>query len=682
MIRKSVRPRKNKQMTNSEKKHLQKVSRLLAQVLRHTPEKLGLTLDANGWVETTTLRAALAAQGLVVTDEQLQIIVETSDKKRFTLSLDGSRIRAAQGHSVVVDLGVAPTVPPETLYHGTAAQHLTSIMQDGLQPGKRQHVHLSADRATALKVGARHGDPVILTVDTFAMHAAGIHFYQADNGVWLTDYVTPEFIERADEIVGPHVAHKVVEKKMTKLEVTGEHLKEWGHVPGPDFGRLLEIAQAATAAGYELEQIKAKLEGMKPPPAPPTLPLQKAGDVPFHFNIEASDDEDEVKNLADVRETMMAVVRTPTVVSAAVMPDACPAGPLGTIPVGGVIAAKNAIHPGMHSADICCSVMMTDLGKIDPKTVLDAAEKVTHFGPGGRQNGKRFTLSQKLLDEFRENRFLNNPKILRMAVEHLGTQGDGNHFLFVGKSRNSGRTAIVTHHGSRGPGAVLYKLGMEVAQKHRKKLSPDTLKQNAWIPADTEDGHDYWAALQLIRKWTKANHNAIHQATVEGSGAQPGDRFWNEHNFVFKRGDLYYHGKGATPAWGDYATDATGLTLIPLNMSEPVLVVRGKDADHALGFSPHGAGRNFSRSEHKRRMGEMTAEQALVVETKGLDIRFPAGGIDPSELPSSYKNATNVVHQIGSFNLAEIVDYIDPYGCMMAGDVPPFWTNKKKKGRR
>ena len=166
------------------------------------------------------------------------------------------------------------------------------------------------------------------------------------------------------------------------------------------------------------------------------------------------------------------------------------------------------------------------------------------------------------------------------------------------------------------------------------------------------------------------------------SGAQSADRFWNEHNFVFKRGDLYYHGKGATPAWSDYASDASGLALIPLNMSEPVLVVRGKDSDHALGFAPHGAGRNFSRSEHKRRMGAMTAQQALEAETQGLDIRFPAGGIDASELPSSYKNADNVVRQIDHFNLAEIVDYIDPYGCMMAGDIPPFWMNKKKKKRR
>ncbi|MDX8347904.1 RtcB family protein [Cognatiyoonia sp. IB215446] len=184
-----------------------------------------------------------------------------------------------------------------------------------------------------------------------------------------------------------------------------------------------------------------------------------------------------------------------------------------------------------------------------------------------------------------------------------GMVGDGDHFLFVGRSRKTGRIAIVTHQGSRRPSAVLHKHGMHLAEKFREDLSPETAKQNAWILADTEEGRDYWEALQLIRKWTKPNHNVIYQATVEAARVgDVGERFWNEHNFVFKRGDIYYHGKGATPAWDGYASDATGLTLIPLNMSEPVLVVRGKDAGHGLGFSPHGAGRNFSWSEHKRRM--------------------------------------------------------------------------------
>ena len=463
--------------------------------------------------------------------------------------------------------------------------------------------------------------------------------------------------------------------------VTGDHLKDWGHRPGKQFPALLAKANEMRVEGFGLIRIRQELEG-EIPPAPVTLDLRAPGELPFHENI-GVDNPDETNNVDKVRETMTALMRTPTIEAGAIMPDACPAGPVGTIPVGGVVAARNAIHPGMHSADICCSVMITDLGNADPKTVLDAAQSVTHFGPGGRPQGKRFTTSMKLMDAFRENPFLDNPKSLRMAQEHMGTQGDGNHFLFVGRSRKTGRTAIVTHHGSRGPGAVLYKHGMHVAEKFRKELSPETAKQNAWIPADTKEGRDYWEALQLIRKWTKANHNAIHQATVEAARvAEVGERFWNEHNFVFKRGDMYYHGKGATPAWDGYATDATGLTLIPLNMSEPVLIVRGKDTVHALGFSPHGAGRNFSRSEHKRRMGSVTPDQMLKAETKGLDIRFHAGGVDASELPSSYKNADNVVAQIKSYDLAEIEDYIDPYGCIMAGDVPPFWMNKKKKGRR
>ena len=463
--------------------------------------------------------------------------------------------------------------------------------------------------------------------------------------------------------------------------ITGKDLKSWGHKPGPHFRALLERANLLISEGQERRVIQLELENEKPAPLE-QLSLRAPGTVPFYENIEA-ESQDELSNVASVRETMTELMRIPTLEAGAIMPDACPAGPLGTIPVGGVVAARNALHPGMHSADICCSVMMTDMGKIEPKRVLDAAQSVTHFGPGGRPQGKRFTVALKLLDAFRENLFLNGTKLMAMAQEHMGTQGDGNHFLFVGRSRKTGHTVMVTHHGSRGPGAALYKLGMNVAQGYRKELSPETPKQNAWIPADSDDGIAYWEALQLIRKWTKANHNAIHQATVESVGAEVEDRFWNEHNFVFKRDDLYYHGKGATPAWDHYAADATGLTLIPLNMAEPVLVVRGQNADHGLGFSPHGAGRNFSRSEHRRRMGNMTADQVFAKETEGLDVRFYAGGIDVSELPSSYKRAESVVSQIKTYGLAEIEDYIDPYGCVMAGDIPPFWADKsKKRGRR
>ncbi len=460
--------------------------------------------------------------------------------------------------------------------------------------------------------------------------------------------------------------------------VTGADLIGWGHRPGPAFPDLLTRANAARGQGLGLIRIRQMLEADLPPPAPEPPALRQPGEVPLHVSIRA-EDADEQKNVADVLATMAEVLKTPTVEAAAVMPDACPAGPLGTIPVGGVVAARNAIHPGMHSADICCSVMITDLGMVDPKAALDAAQAITHFGPGGRDQGNRFTVSLDLLDQFRANPFLNSTRMLHSAQAHMGTQGDGNHFLFIGRSRATGRVAMVTHHGSRGPGGLLFKHGMEVAERFRRALSPATLKQNAWIPADTEEGRDYWDAMQTIRRWTKANHNALHQAVVERLRAEPGDRYWNEHNFVFKRGDLFLHGKGATPAWGDYAEDATGLTLIPLNMAEPVLVVKGGDAAHALGFAPHGAGRNFSRTEHRRRMGAVTPAQMLAAETQGLDIRFHAGVVDASELPSSYKRAGAVMDQISDYGLADVVDCIDPYGCIMAGDMPQPWRTKGQR---
>ena len=193
----------------------------------------------------------------------------------------------------------------------------------------------------------------------------------------------------------------------TEKLITGTDLIRWGHRPGPEFPKLLEQANEKARGGESHTAIQAALAPLIVP-APVHLPLQDTGSVPFHMNIDVSDD-DEKDNVEKVSETMTAVMRTPTVVAGAVMPDACPAGPMGTIPVGGVVAAKNAIHPGMHSADICCSVMMTDLGDADPKTVLDAAQSVTHFGPGGRRNGQRFTTSLKMLDAFRGKPFPERP---------------------------------------------------------------------------------------------------------------------------------------------------------------------------------------------------------------------------------------------------------------------------------
>lgn len=170
------------------------LSKFLSFVLRHKPDAIGLTLSQDGWVEVDDLLQKANAAGTRFCREELLRVVATSDKKRFSVSEDGSRVRAAQGHSVSVELGLRPQEPPAVLYHGTATRFLESICSSGLKPQARQQVHLSSDEATAERVGRRHGKPIVLKVDARAMHATGFLFYIADNGVWLTDEVPPKFL--------------------------------------------------------------------------------------------------------------------------------------------------------------------------------------------------------------------------------------------------------------------------------------------------------------------------------------------------------------------------------------------------------------------------------------------------------------------------------------------------------
>lgn len=160
--------------------------------LRHAPHELGLSLLPGGWVSLDQLLAGLHAQGYACSRADLERVVADSDKQRF--ALDGDRIRANQGHSTFVDLELQPAIPPDRLFHGTPSRFLTSILEKGLNKGKRHHVHLSQDIETARQVGQRRGSVVILHVDSAAMQAHGMVFYRSANGVWLCDFVPPEFL--------------------------------------------------------------------------------------------------------------------------------------------------------------------------------------------------------------------------------------------------------------------------------------------------------------------------------------------------------------------------------------------------------------------------------------------------------------------------------------------------------
>lgn len=173
-------------MTPEETK---KKSKFLSLVLRHDPSRIGIQPDGAGWVSVSELLAALQAHRRGMSRAQLEEVVATNDKQRFAFSPDGLRIRASQGHSIDVDLGYEPMTPPPVLYHGTPERNVASILEKGLLKGERHHVHLSADVATASKVGERRGRPVILEINAGAMAARGVPFFRSANGVWLVDHV-------------------------------------------------------------------------------------------------------------------------------------------------------------------------------------------------------------------------------------------------------------------------------------------------------------------------------------------------------------------------------------------------------------------------------------------------------------------------------------------------------------
>jgi putative RNA 2'-phosphotransferase len=174
-------------------------SKFMSYVLRHRPERLGLTLDANGWVNVEELLDAANRAGKSITREQIEFIVAHDEKQRYSFSSDGSRIRANQGHSIAVDLELEAIKPPERLYHGTPVRFIDSIREQGLLRMKRTHVHLSEKEETAIEVGQRRGKSLVIVVEAGKMQADGFEFYRSENGVWLTEKVPIEYLVFPDE---------------------------------------------------------------------------------------------------------------------------------------------------------------------------------------------------------------------------------------------------------------------------------------------------------------------------------------------------------------------------------------------------------------------------------------------------------------------------------------------------
>lgn len=173
-------------------KDLTKISKLIALILRHKPETLGITLDSHGWADTKQLVSAINNREKF-TMKDLEEIVSTDEKQRYSFNRDKSMIRANQGHSINVDVELEEEIPPDILYHGTAKKYFSSIMKEGLKPQSRLYVHLSTDEKTAINVGSRHGDPIVFKIDAKQMERDGYKFYRSVNNVWLTKEVPTQY---------------------------------------------------------------------------------------------------------------------------------------------------------------------------------------------------------------------------------------------------------------------------------------------------------------------------------------------------------------------------------------------------------------------------------------------------------------------------------------------------------
>ncbi len=182
-----------------------KISKFLSLILRHQPQKVGITLDAQGWVLVDELLERLAHHNHTLDRATLETVVETNNKKRFSFSENGLKIRANQGHSITIDLAYEPQTPPEKLYHGTAEKYRQGIQERGLLKKSRHHVHLSREYDTAKQVGSRHGKPLIFEVLTGEMSKDGFTFYQSKNGVWLVESVPYSYLQEIDKSASQHI---------------------------------------------------------------------------------------------------------------------------------------------------------------------------------------------------------------------------------------------------------------------------------------------------------------------------------------------------------------------------------------------------------------------------------------------------------------------------------------------
>lgn len=477
--------------------------------------------------------------------------------------------------------------------------------------------------------------------------------------------------------------------------ITGNDLLKAGFVSGSVLGKALSYSKTLLSEGWSPEMAIREATRLFKGSEVEKLRLRaEALDVKVACTI---DNDEEMSNLELSLNRIREISKVPVVERVALMPDNCPSGgEWGSIPVGGAVVTEHCILPSVHSADINCGMCLSFFETRDgAKRLTSTLGESCLFGPFPAPKERQ--VSHPVLDEG----VWSNPFLQGLEEEariYLGTQGDGNHFSSLGVVAVSnslletledsgnyeliealrpyrGRTlhTLVTHHGSRKLGAMVYRRGIKQAEKYTSTIADGIPKNGCWLDTRTEEGNSYMMALDYVGRWTEANHEVVHERFLVAAGARKIARLSNHHNAIWRHSGKIYHGKGATPAWRVDGRPQIG--IIPLNMGSEILLVKGLDNDRFLSFAPHGAGRNKSRTALKSSFvnpdtGQEDPDlirQSIGDTTSGLEIVWASGQADISEAPVAYKPAAKIKEELLKYGLASVMEGISPIGCMMAG---------------
>jgi tRNA-splicing ligase RtcB len=366
------------------------------------------------------------------------------------------------------------------------------------------------------------------------------------------------------------------------------------------------------------------------------IPLNETG---IHYNIFGAEHIEE-----GALKQMEIAAKLPVAVAGALMPDA---HQVYGLPIGGVLATNNAIIPYAVGVDIgcrmCMSIFPIKSDELRKRESFFQRELIANTLFGAGREFKEFTEHEVLeRTEFDEIDFVSGLK--NKAAKQLGSSGSGNHFVEFGEVEITdlenpfqlpvGKyVGLLSHSGSRGMGATIASHYTQIAMK--KTVLPREAKHLAWLGLATEEGMEYWLAMNLAGDYASACHHVIHQKIAKTIDEKPIAMIENHHNFAWKEmyegREVIVHRKGATPAGKDI------LGIIPGSMTAPGFIVKGKGETASLNSAAHGAGRKMSRT---KALSGIT-HAALKNELQKHGVILSGGGLD--EAPQAYKDIHEVM---------------------------------------